>query len=249
MKDMTNWDPRGKKVLLYSGGMDSWLISQIWKPDVLLYVNINGRYNKQEMSHLPEDVVIENLDLSKWERPDKIIPLRNLYLIMLASNYGDKICLGATAGDRVLDKSFTFAEKTTDLLRYLYSPQWWNPTQRDIEVCLDFKDKTKTEILQMYLDQGGSIEKAWKESFSCYEPDDEGHVCMSCKPCFRKFISFAELGFIDESWLPTVIPYIGREIVPDIVAGTYGRGEKEEKQIMEIYNKYKDQYDVYFDNH
>ena len=23
----------------------------------------------------------------------------------------------------------------------------------------------------------------------------------------------------------------------------------EEKQIMEIYNKYKDQYDVYFDNH
>ena len=157
---MTNWDPRGKKVLLYSGGMDSWLISQIWKPDVLLYVNINGRYNKQEMSHLPEDVVIENLDLSKWERPDKIIPLRNLYLIMLASNYGDKICLGATAGDRVLDKSFTFAEKTTDLLRYLYSPQWWNPTQRDIEVCLDFKDKTKTEILQMYLDQGGSIEKA-----------------------------------------------------------------------------------------
>lgn len=27
-----------KKVLLYSGGMDSWLIDKIWKPDVKLYV-------------------------------------------------------------------------------------------------------------------------------------------------------------------------------------------------------------------
>lgn len=25
-----------KKVLLYSGGMDSWLIDKIWKPDVKL---------------------------------------------------------------------------------------------------------------------------------------------------------------------------------------------------------------------
>lgn len=233
-------DVKGKKVLLYSGGMDSWLISKIWKPDVKLYVDINGRYNKQEMSHLPDDVIVEHLDLSKFERDDKIIPLRNLYLVMLATNYGDKICLGATAGDRVLDKSYEFAEKTTDLLRFLYSPQWWNPEQREIEICLDFKDKTKTEILQMYLDQGGDLETAWRESFSCYEPDEQGNVCMKCKPCFRKFISFAELGYIDEKWLPTVIPYIKQNIIPDIEAGIYGRGEKEEKQIMEIYQKYKE---------
>ena len=231
---------KGKKVLLYSGGMDSWLINKLWKPDVLLYVNLHGRYNKQEIAHLPEGTIIEDFDLSKWEREDKILPLRNLYLCMLASNYGDVICLGATGGDRVLDKSPDFATKSSDLLTYLYSPQWWIPEGRQVEVVLPYKNKTKTEILQEYLNNGGDLETAWKESFSCYEPDEAGNVCQCCKPCFRKFCSFAELGYIDESWLPKVIPYIGKEIMPDILNGTYGRGEKEEQVIKEIYNRYKE---------
>jgi 7-cyano-7-deazaguanine synthase len=229
---------KGKKVLLYSGGMDSWLIAKIWNPDVKLYVNINGRYNKQEIKHLPKDVIIETLDLSKWERTDKIIPLRNLYLTMIASNYGDKICLGATAGDRVLDKSYDFANRTSDILSFLYSKQWWIPEGRNIEICLDFKNKTKVDLLTDYINNGGNIETAWTESFSCYEPDDKGNVCMQCKPCFRKFIAFATLGFIDKTWLPTVIPYIGKNIIPDIKNGTYGRGKSEETQIMNIYKQY-----------
>ena len=87
-----------KKVLLYSGGMDSWLIRKIWKPDICLYVDMNTQYSKEEIKRLPPDVVIEHLDLSRWEREDKIIPLRNLYLIGLATNYGNEICIGATAG-------------------------------------------------------------------------------------------------------------------------------------------------------
>lgn len=227
-----------KKVLLYSGGMDSWLIDKLWKPDIKLYVDMNTRYSKQEISKLSSDVIIEKLDLSKWERPDSIIPLRNLFLACIATFYGDYICLGATAGDRVLDKSYKFAEKTTDLLRYLYSPQWWNPRQRDIKICLDYKDKTKTELLQMYIAEGGDIKKAWKESFSCYQPN-KLEPCMHCKPCFRKFISFAEVGFVDKKWLPTVIPYIAQEIIPQIDRGAYGRGEVEERQIREIYERYK----------
>ena len=227
-----------KKVLLYSGGMDSWLIDKLWKPDVKLYVDMNTRYSKQEISKLSSDVIIERLDLSKWERPDSIIPLRNLFLACIATFYGDYICLGATAGDRVLDKSYEFAERTTDLLRYLYSPQWWNPEQRDIKICLDYKDKTKTELLQMYIAEGGDIKKAWKESFSCYQPN-KLEPCMHCKPCFRKFISFAEVGFVDKKWLPTVIPYIAQEIIPQIDRGVYGRGEVEERQIREIYERYK----------
>ena len=113
-------DTYNKKVLLYSGGMDSWLIDKLWKPDIRLYVDMNTRYSKEEMKRLPDDTIIERLDLSKWEREDKIIPLRNMYLIGIATNYGDEICLGATAGDRVLDKSPVFAELYEDLLGYLY---------------------------------------------------------------------------------------------------------------------------------
>ena len=81
---------------------------------------MNTRYSKEEMKRLPDDTIIERLDLSKWEREDKIIPLRNMYLIGIATNYGDEICLGATAGDRVLDKSPVFAVLYEDLLGYLY---------------------------------------------------------------------------------------------------------------------------------
>ena len=43
-----------------------------------------------------------------------------------------------------------------------------------------------------------------------------------------------------EEVLQKVIPYIYSEIVPQIVAGTYGRGEKEEKAILDVVEKYKE---------
>lgn len=63
------------KVLLYSGGMDSWLIDKIWKPDVKLYVDMNTKYSQEEIKRLPSDVIIDKLDLSKWEREGKIISI------------------------------------------------------------------------------------------------------------------------------------------------------------------------------
>jgi 7-cyano-7-deazaguanine synthase in queuosine biosynthesis len=236
--DINYEEIKGKRVLLYSGGLDSWLIDKLWKPDIKLYIDMNTEYSKQEIQNLPNDVIIEKLDLGKWERKDAIIPLRNLYLIMLATNYGDVITLCATKGDRVLDKSFEFADKVTDLLNYLNTPQWWLPEGRSIKIDLSSKHYTKQDLLRMYLNQGGSIEKAWRESFSCYHPN-AGTPCMACKPCFRKFVAFAQEGFVDKSWLPVVIPYIRENIIPLINQGVYGRGKDEEEVILNVYEKYK----------
>jgi len=116
--------------------MDSWLIDKIWKPDVKLYVDMGTKYSQEEIKRLPADVVVEKLNLSKWEREDKIIPLRNMYLIGIATNYGNEICLGATAGDRVLDKSPVFADIYEQLLNYLYQKQHWTE-ERKIKINLD----------------------------------------------------------------------------------------------------------------
>ena len=237
-----------KKILLYSGGMDSWLIDKIWQPDEKIYINMHTRYSEQEIAKIKarnEDVTILDFPLGQYEREDKIIPLRNLYLVMAICNYtGNEdvdICLGATAGDRVLDKSIGFTERVNDLLNYLYSPQWWIPEGKKVRVNIDFKDKTKEDLLQMYLDNGGSLEEAFKGSFSCYEPDEENHECWACKPCFRKFVAFSSMGYeFPEEVLKKVIPYITKEIIPDIEAGIYGRGEAEEKAIVEIWNKYEE---------
>ena len=231
------------KVLLYSGGMDSWLIRQLWRPDKVVYVNMHTKYSEEEIKRLDDEVIVKDFPLTEYEREDKIIPLRNLYLVMVICNMfpeGDlDICLGATAGDRVLDKSFEFAQKTSELLTYLYSPQHWIPNGRKVNVNIDFKSKTKTEILKEYIQNGGDIQKAFNQSFSCYNPVDD-HPCWACKPCFRKFVSFAMNGYdFPQEILTKVIPYIKKEILPQINAGTYGRKE-EEVQLLEILKKYED---------
>lgn len=234
--DMQN-NTYNKKVLLYSGGMDSWLIDKLWKPDVRLYVDMSTQYSKEEMERLPEDVVVEKLDLSKWEREDKIIPLRNMYLIGIATNYGNEICLGATAGDRVLDKSPIFAELYEELLGYLYQKQHWTE-KRTIRINLDYKAYTKTELLRQYTAQGGSISDALSSSFSCYDPVD-GHECWHCKPCFRKFIAFALNGYpFPRDIVTRNISYIKKEVLPLIENGSYGR-KQEEIEILQVLELYK----------
>lgn len=236
-----------KKVLLYSGGMDSWLISKIWNPDLCVYVDMHTRYSEQEISNIKvnsPEVKIIDFPLGQWERDNKIIPLRNLYLVMVICNITEdedvEICLGATAGDRVLDKSKDFVDKANDILNYLYQPQWWIPEGKKVKININFKDFSKQELLKQYLDKGGSLEEAFNASFSCYEPDEEGHECWHCKPCFRKFVAFESLGYkFSEEVLKKVIPYIQEEIVPQILEGNYGRGEKEEQNILDVVKKYE----------
>ena len=236
-----------QKILLYSGGMDSYLIDKLWKPDRRIYVDMHTRYSKQEINCIKkrrDDVEFIDFPLGQWEREDKIIPLRNLYLPMVICNItGDEdvdICLGATNSDRVLDKSQEYVEKATDLLNYLYQPQWWIPNGKKVRVNIDYKKYTKEDLLKMYMEQGGDLDKAYNESFSCYEPDEEGNVCHRCKPCFRKFVAFASVGYeFPEEVLRKTIPYIGKDIIPQIESGKYGR-PTEEPYIVDIYNKFKE---------
>lgn len=234
-----------KKVLLYSGGMDSWLMSKLWKPDIKLYVDMKTRYSENELARIRKepDVQVVEFPLGQWEREDAIIPLRNLYLAMVACNVTGsedvEILIGATAGDRVLDKSMEFVNKATDLLSYLYTPQHWIPEGKKVRVCIDYKQYTKTDLLKMFKEQGGDLGEAFTRSFSCYDPVD-GHECWHCKPCFRKFTAFSEAGYeFSDDVARTVCSYIKTDILPDIEAGTYGRGEKEEHDIVDVYNKYK----------
>lgn len=250
------------KVLLFSGGSDSVLISHLYMPDYLVYINMHTRYSEEEIKKIKEssfgtDPRLKIIDfpfLGQFEREDAIIPLRNLYLPMIicnefpAENYGDlDICLGATAGDRVLDKNPKFAEDASNLLTYLYSPQHWIPDGRKVRINVDYKKYTKTEMLKLYKDQGGDIDKLMNQSFSCYDPvvekDGTKHECWCkngiCKPCFRKYIAYKLNGaHFDSDVDISVCEAIKAEILPQILAGTYGRAE-EEKEIEEVLKLYE----------
>ena len=59
------------KVLLYSGGMDTWLIDKLWKPDKKIYIDIGGKYNEAEKQRLGNDVEILPFPLlGRFEQKD-----------------------------------------------------------------------------------------------------------------------------------------------------------------------------------
>lgn len=181
------------KVLLYSGGMDSWLIDKLWKPDVKLFVDVGTENSKQERKRLPKDVVVKELDISEFEDKDKnyLLPLRNLFFVELASYYGDEICLGATGSSTHYDKNEKFATMSEDIINYLYSEAY----DKKVKIVLPFKGMSKKDILKMYLDNGGDIKEAWENTFSCYEPKDN-KMCGQCSSCKKKIEAFKENGYI-----------------------------------------------------
>jgi len=182
----------GKRVLLYSGGMDSYIISKLENFDVLLYIDTKSKYSQIEKEFLkkqniPNLIIDERLSLKDVEFDSAMVPLRNLHFISIATYYGDEIILGATAGDRSTDKDVNFAQKSMDLLNYIYQKSWWCEG-RNIEINLKYKNYTKLDLVKEYIEKGGSIKDLTETSFSCYTPVD-GKQCGVCKPCTRKWIT------------------------------------------------------------
>lgn len=228
-----------KKVLLYSGGLDSWLINKLWKPDLRLYVNINGDYSREEIRRLPKDVEVLDFPLlGKYEMDNKFVPMRNLYFLMLASNYGDEICLGATAGDwGNMDKTPVFLDNAEEIINYLLSDK---KVKRKISICRDFINTPKSKLIEQYLSNGGNIETLKTKTFSCYTPI-RGEACLSCYPCFRKFALLLAYGAAYEKeerikmW-----NYVKKYIIPTKEQGGYqgtyytNRGEESKALIFAV---------------
>jgi len=184
-----------KKVLLYSGGMDSWLIDKLWKPDVKVFFDIGTANSNYELERVKKEpnVIIEKLPLSKFEQKDNnyFLPLRNLHFITMAAHYGEIICLGATGSSTHKDKNETFATLSENVINYLLSEEG----DRRVQIVMPYAKMSKTEMLAEYIKQGGDINKVYEETFSCYSPNEDGSPCMKCSSCLSKFTAFYNNGY------------------------------------------------------
>lgn len=234
------------KTLLYSGGTDSWLIDKIWKPDKKIYINIHGFYSDVEISKLPKDVeIIDFPFLGQIEnKQTNFVPLRNAYFLMIAANFGDEICYGATLSDRgSKDKRKEFIQKMQDLMDYGLQGNSFAPDQK-IKICMDFVDMDKFELIKMYLDNGGTIEEFINQSFSCYHSTN-GEPCMRCKQCYKKFLEGYFFGYeYDEKTKRNMIEYLKENVIPlNHHEGTYftkraGEGGAMEMAVAMLFSEY-----------
>lgn len=179
-----------KKVLLYSGGMDSYIISKLWKPDVLLYFDYGIEQNEQEKKHLPPETIIKKLPIGEFMEDDGLntIPLRNLIFSALAVNYGDVIVIGGLKSDLHYDKTPEFVAETTKLFNSVLNKE---RSARNVEVVVPYANYTKTELVIRYLTSGGTVDDLYTKSWSCHTPDGN-KPCGRCQACRAKQYAIEE---------------------------------------------------------
>lgn len=200
-------------IILVSGGLDSYIgyhyLKKLRKNVTPLFIDYRGSYTSKEKNVcriLFKDLIIDNsLNLHDLEKGEKaFIKNRNAYFALVASQYDTYIAMGGLKDDNVGDKSPLAFIKMAELLNtinekthYVFSPFW---------------RKTKTDIIEWYLQNGYSINDLLQTT-SCY--DSILHFCGKCPSCFRKWCAFNSLGLSNH--LPKFInKHLVRQYISEI---------------------------------
>lgn len=184
-----------QKVLLSSGGMDSWLLAHEpeLKDAVHVFVDIGQKYARKECTaaealarELGADFKLEHgPKLARYEHETGIIPFRNAQMILLGALYGEAIYFGVIADEINSDKSPEFCKAMEQTLNISHRPQYWTEG-RQFEIRTPFRQKTKSDLVRRFLDNGGSLNKLLT-SVSCY--DAGAHHCGRCASCFKRWVA------------------------------------------------------------
>lgn len=228
--------PKGKSVLIFSGGLDSLIASRLAKPDILLNVDIGTTASKweyrclaqlQELGAIPAVQIADLHGLGRYEREDHVLPMRNLFLLAIASMYGEHLMLGTVEGDLVGDQSPQFFRKAETIFSILYDKQWWCQP-RPFVITTPLATRTKTECVRDYLADGGSKESLAK-SWSCYKFGHGVRHCGHCPACVRKWVALDNNGIDTTNYFihpPWTSPILTKELLAKVGQGT-SRGRED----------------------
>jgi 7-cyano-7-deazaguanine synthase in queuosine biosynthesis len=177
------------RVILYSGGLDSFIASKLIPDAILLHIDLRTRYADKEIAHLGPDVrVVAGPQLTTIEREDGFVPQRNVLLVTQAQAMtdADEVLLCAVAGEYSRDKHKRFFKSMSSLLSYT--------AQKPVRVYSPLHKMTKTEAVRAYLECGGDPD-ALRATLSCY--DSSLIRCGRCMSCFRRWVALENNGIIE----------------------------------------------------
>ena len=132
-------------VLLFSGGIDSYIAWHYMHYPPTVYFNLGTNYSIYEQTIvsrlIPKTIIDHSLNLrdrGHHGEDNAYIPFRNLYLALLAYKYADTIIMAGLRDDKVSDKNPDAFKKFTDLLSEMEGKQiivmspFWQMTKADI---------------------------------------------------------------------------------------------------------------------
>lgn len=223
-------------VLLFSGGLDSYIAWHYLNHPPVIFLNAKQSYFQKELIAVQNiaqknknmELIVDNsLDLSFWEEPDHYIPYRNVFFSMIASLYSDKVYLIGIKGDRVDDNN----PEATKLMSIFYRN--FNHENK-VTVTSPFYNMTKSEIVKWYLDKKLPVENLLLTR-SCYGTDSLNQ-CGKCSSCFRRWVALENNG-IKEKYDSN--PWEWSEVkryLDDIKKGVYNKDRA--KETIQALSKY-----------
>jgi len=177
-------------ILLFSGGLDSFIAYDILNKPQTLYFDTGSRYCEKELEAvrkiIPTTIINESLCLTDYEEVNAHIPYRNLLFAIQACKYSDNIWMGGLLDDNVGDKT----EESFKAMSYLLSKLHG----RNIQIRSPFWEMTKIDIVQLYKEKHPKTYEAdLLQTVSCYSASPEGY-CGQCASCFRKATALYSIG-------------------------------------------------------
>ena len=185
-------------VLLYSGGLDSYIAWEWLKRPKTIYGAIGHRYQDYELhaisKTIPNTLVDHSLNLKCWEEPDANIPMRNALLLMTAAqqfkhlNPLDLVLVVQRGEMTIPDRTQGFFSSMGTLLT--------NLNERIIWVTSPFFHLTKTQMVEWYVQSGFPVDALLKTR-SCFN-GNRYKPCGACGACFRRWVAFTNNGIEEE---------------------------------------------------
>ena len=241
-----------KITILYSGGLDSFIMAKLAQdkyPDVelnLVHYDIGQPYNEKEMKAIQASkipVEIRKIDWLKSESDLKskgdnaagnvMIPGRNLALATNAASafLPDEVWMGGLKGEDnkgATDKNKKFIKLTNKVWSYVYSP--YERVPKLVFPLVDQKWGKFEAVEWVYKNKLATAEEILQTS-SCLS--GEPGNCGECIVCFRRKYIFSQLGFSEEyNKDPLTITNIN--MVLEML-----ENEKEDDQSEVHYDKYR----------
>jgi 7-cyano-7-deazaguanine synthase in queuosine biosynthesis len=195
-------------ILLFSGGLDSYIAWHFLDRPRTIYFDLGHKYSDIEVQVvkelIPTTFVDNRLVLDEWEKDDAEIPMRNAFLLMIASYYDPKIAIVCQKGEQdIPDRTPEFLSAMAALMSKLHGTH--------IEIVNPFSEMTKAEMVSWYINKKLPTKKLY-DTWSCYQPEtrsrNELH-CGSCSACFRRWVAFMCNGLEDENYRHNITKWEG----------------------------------------
>lgn len=229
-----------KKIcLLYSGGLDSYIMYHIAKQEtddvVAIYYDHGQPVAEEEMKLLPDFVQVRRVDWMSEDNAPRaqpgrregavMIPGRNMAMAVLCAcqELPDEIWIGALKGEthkKGTDKNFIFLEKMHELVNYVLGP--FKADGIKFHYPLAERGLDKLGEVKWALANGLTKEQLMATR-SCHDP--RYHACGNCFQCIKRWSVFGECGFEEPYNESPIKSEVGVKFINDLINCELGRDD------------------------